>query len=161
MTLYPYRPDLNRILYRCLSVGTLSTLSLLLGLVPSLSERSVANAFSSSALAQPSPDDMETRFARTVIDIEKVRQPAYNQIKQKTGGNVPEINCYERSSLNALPGDIRNIAIDYCDKSERIIKQNQLSVEDFNKITRAIAGNPPANPALKQKIQAAMLRIQR
>lgn len=154
-----YRPTLNQILLRCLSVGTLSTLSLLLGFAPSLSVRKASIDFSSQALAQ-SAETLETRYARALLKIEPIRQTAYNKIKQKTGGNVPPISCHNRSTLDSLPAEAREIAEDFCEKSDEIVKKNQLSSDDFNRITMAIAGNPPADPTLKDKIQKELLRLQ-
>jgi Domain of unknown function (DUF4168) len=130
-----------------------TTLSLLLGLAiaPNL-------LTAQKTLAEGEP--VETRYAKALIKIERLRRNAFNEIKQKMAGNVPQINCYESSSLDSLSPDIREIAKDYCDKSEQIVQENKLSIDDFNKITRAITGSSP-NKALKQKIQTEMMRIKK
>ena len=143
-------------LSRTLVVGALTTLGLLSGHVPDLSGSS-ALVFSSAAYAQPVSDPEVTNYARAVLVMEPVRQTAFNEIKKMIGsGDVPPIVCHKSKSLDALPGNARNIAVTYCNNSKEIVESNGLSIARFN----AITVNLQNDPDLKRRIHDELLRIQ-
>jgi hypothetical protein len=156
---FRYNPP--AILTRSLIVGGIATAGLFLGLVPTVevsAETVVPKlSFSRAAYAQNVTDEEITNYARTVLEIEPIRRSAYEQIRQITGSsNIPGIQCNEPRRLNALPGNIRQIAVDYCNQARAIAHDNGLSDERFNAITIA----HQEDPDLSNRIQQAILRLQ-
>lgn len=150
--------NLKRLLTQSFAIGILSTAGLLLGVVPGVQSSSgIELSFNSVAHAQAVTDQEIMDYARSVLAIEPLRQSAYNQIKQITGtANVPSIACHRPSSLNDLPGNIRQIAIDYCNQAISIVEDNNLTISRFNAITVA----HQADSSLSDRIQQAILQLQ-
>lgn len=141
----------NRLLSRSLAVSTLTIIGLLSGLTPDL----LGQSRSTSAYAQSVSDVELTRFARAAFTIELRRRAIEQEIKSRTGGNVPEIGCYQPEKMAALPENIRDIVRDFCDFSKQTIKGNQLTVSRFN----AIKANYENDPALKKRVDSELLRM--
>lgn len=155
MSSYRSRLDLNRLLSHSLSVGTLTILSLMLGLAPNLHKGSLSLAFGEPAYAQAVKKEEVTSYARSVLEMEPFRQAAYDDIK-KILGTPPNIACSEPASLRTLPANAQSIAIKYCNQSQKIVQSNGLDIGRFNKITVDLRNDPE----LEKRIQAEMVRIQ-
>ena len=154
----------NRVLLRrigkplaaSLVVGGFASIGLLSGLTPDLSKRSLL-AFSSVAYAQDMGDTDVTNYAQAVLEMEPVRQTAFDEIKKLIGSeDIPPIVCHKPESLDALPKNARKIALNYCSQSQKIVESNLLSIARFNAITVDMQNNPN----LKTQIQKELLRIQ-
>lgn len=143
-------------LSRALVVGALSTVGWLSGLAPDLSGRSITLVFSSAAYGEDVSNDELTNYAHSALEIEKIRQQAHEGIKKIIGSEPPAIDCYKPESLNALTGDARNIAMDYCKRSEEIVKSNHLTIARFN----AITVNKQSDPNLKKRIDDQVMHLQ-
>ena len=150
------RPCLSRMLLRSLVMGTLATVSLLSGLAPDLSGRSGTLVFSFAAYAQEISTEEATNYAQAGMEIEQLRQKAHDDIKNIIGREPPAIVCDKPESLNALTGDARNIAGDYCNRSQEIVKNNHLSIGRFN----AITVNLQNDTNLKKRIDNELMRLQ-
>jgi len=148
------RHCLNRILSRSLVVGAV-TLSLC-GLAPELGHLSNSLVFISVAYAQDLGEQEVTNYARTVLQMEPIRQKAFNDIKQIIGREPPTIVCSKPESMNALTGDPRKIAQAYCEQSKAIAQQNGFSVDRFNAITVQVQ----SDPNLKKRVQDELVRLQ-
>lgn len=143
-------------LLRSLVVGAFATVGLS-GLALDLSGRSSTLVFSSAAYAQDFSNAEVTKYAQAVLVIERVRQTAFNQIKNVIGsGDVPPIVCHKPQSLDALPDNARNIAVTYCSRSKEIVESNGLTIGRFNTITT----NLQSDSNLKKRIQDELIRIQ-
>ena len=162
---------------RSLWVGSLAAMGLLCGWVPNL-QHSVSTlpgvsdssfgfsfdslsfdslSFDSAAYAQSAVTEGEIQsYARSVLQIEPIRQAAYDNIKRASGAEVPPILCHRPSSLNSLDPSIRSIAIDYCNQAIAIVESNRLSIIRFNEITMA----HKSDSGLAGRIQQAMAVIQ-
>jgi hypothetical protein len=149
------RPRLSRMLSRALVVGALATAGLLCGLTPNLSERSSTLVFSSAAYAQDVTNEEVTNYAKAALDIEKIRQQAHDEIKKIIGSEPPPIVCDKPESLNALTGDAHKIAVDYCKRSEDLVKSNHLTIARFN----AITVDKQSAPNLKKRIDDELIRL--
>ncbi|HEY9706397.1 MAG TPA: DUF4168 domain-containing protein [Allocoleopsis sp.] len=139
-----------------LRVYSTTSLNLLLGLVITASVNVI---FIPVSLAQNVT--LESRYARALNQIENLRRTTYDKIKVKTRGNVPIIKCDQKYSFDNLPDEERKIAGEYCQKVAEIVQQNQLSFDDFNKITSQIMGKNPKNPELKRKNQTELIKLQK
>ena len=147
--------SLSRILSHSLIVGAISAAGLLTGVVPGLSGQSPTLVFGSAAQAQEISNEEIANYARAVLAIEPRRLEAVKEIKGMVG-SVPPVVCNETRSINRLRGDVRGVAVNYCDFARKIIESNKLTVSRFNAITLS----QQADPVLKQRIQAELLRLQ-
>ncbi|MBE9114311.1 DUF4168 domain-containing protein [Lusitaniella coriacea LEGE 07157] len=151
-------PVWDKILVRCLMIGTLATTSVLSGVVPTISSQSPGLTFQNAAHAVDVNPQELLNYAKALLAIEPLRQSTYNDIKRILGSRpVPNIVCDEPSSFANLPGNARQIAINYCHRSREISRRHGFSTDRFNRIT----GWVQSNPALKQRVQDAMLQLQR
>jgi hypothetical protein len=99
-----------------------------------------------------------TNYAKAVLGMEPVRQQAFEEIKKLIGSKeIPQVICNDSTSVNALPGKAKDIAVNYCNHSQKIVEDSGLTVERFNKITLEI----PNNNNLKQQIYNTLLRLQK
>jgi len=97
-------------------------------------------------------------YATAILSIEQNRQTAYNDIqKLNNDEKVLEINCTKPDTMKNQPQDIQNIAVNYCNKSKKIIEGQSLTMGQFNAITVSAQGNPE----LKKRIQNELTRIQK
>jgi Domain of unknown function (DUF4168) len=141
------------LLARSLMVGVGAAASLCLGLVPSF-QSSSGVSFSSAAYAQSISDSDVQSYARSVLAIEPLRQSAYEEIKG-ISGSVPSIECHRPSSLNDLPGNVRQIAANYCNQAISIVEGNGLTISRFNEIRVA----QDADSSLLNRIQQAIMEL--
>lgn len=167
--------QIKRLLTRSLVISVLSMAGVVVGLVPAIehsAEHSTGGftsgftgeltggltiTFGSSAYAQTITDEEIANYAQSVLEIEPLRQSAYEQIKQITGSaNVPPIACHRPNSLNELPSNIRQIAINYCNQAIEIVEQHDLTISRFNAITVAHQDDPD----LSDRIRQAILQLQ-
>lgn len=148
---------LNRMLRQSLLATIISAAALASGWVPGLYGNSPSLVFGSSAQAQEISREEITSYARAVLAMEPRREKAYREIKgMAPGGAVPRVLCNEAQGINRLSGNIRGVAVNYCDQAKKIIENNGLTVSRFNQLTLL----QQANPAVKAQIQAELVRLQ-
>ena len=156
-----------KLISRSLLVATLSTLGLMMGVVPRFSNLSLSPMFDTRVYAQESFTDGAVtaeeikKYAFSVLQIENLRIGVYREIqnefqKRSPGGSIPPIICNQKSSVNTLPQNIQVIAVSYCNQAKKIIEGNDLTVSRFNRITMT----QKTDPTLREKIQAELISIQ-
>jgi hypothetical protein len=140
-------------------IGFLAAAGLASGWVPSLSEHSPEQMFSTAAVAQSAPSKTDLQnYARAVLAVEEVRQLSYRDIKKIVGsGGIPAIACHKPKSLQGLPQNVRVIAVEYCNKSKKIVESNGLTIDQFNAITMTVQNDPN----LEKQVQAELLELQK
>lgn len=117
----------------------------------------------SSAFALSSQVDAQTpteirNYAKSVLAMEPERRQAFEEIKKLIGGReIPQIVCSNSNSLSGLPNKARDIAVNYCNRSQKIVEQNGLSIDNFNKITRDLQ----SNEKLKTEVYNTLLDLQK
>jgi hypothetical protein len=133
------------------------------GLTPSISLKSAAILnFNSAASAQQSAPSLSaaeiTNYAKALLAIEPLRQTHYAQIKQGLTGRqqMPQIICSDPNSVNRLPREIRQSAIEYCQASIGIVENNGLTIQRFNEITNLLT----QDQRILEQITAELLRLQ-
>ncbi|MBE9096808.1 DUF4168 domain-containing protein [Tychonema sp. LEGE 07203] len=146
----------NRMLRQSLFAGIMSAAALAGGWAPGLYGQSPSLGFGAAAQAQEISNAEITSYARSLLAIEPRRVEAYNEIKGIAGGSVPRVVCNETQEINRLSGGVRGIAVNYCQQAKKVIETNGLTVSRFNQLTLLLQ----ANPAVKQRIQAELLRLQ-
>ena len=96
-------------------------------------------------------------YAKIILAMEPARQQAFDEIKKIIGNSeVPKIVCNDSNSFNGLPGKAKDIAVNYCNRSQKIVEENALTIERFNKITSEVQGNE----GLQKKIYDQLMILQ-
>ncbi|MEH2044446.1 DUF4168 domain-containing protein [Nostoc sp.] len=145
------RTSRKRTLLRSLFFGAIATVSV------------ISNAFllSSKADAQTPPPIVNNTeinsYAQAVLAMEPARQNAFEEIKKLIGdGEIPNIVCNDSNSINGLPKKAQDIAVNYCNHAQKIVEDNGLKFEQFNKITIELQNNT----ILKTQVYNTLLRLQ-
>lgn len=167
MTQYPSLAiPVSKGMSRWLAIATLSATGVLLGWAPDLSSGvfsaqwgQVAHAQGATTANKQNVSDADIRsYARAVLSIESRRQAAFQAMQQiLPNRQVPNIRCDERSSLNGLPREARQIAVDYCTESQQVVQDAGLTTEEFNRITAA----QQSDSNLAERIRQELIRLQR
>jgi hypothetical protein len=116
--------------------------------------------FSAKVMAQnPKFNSTEiTSYAQALLAMEPIRQEAFASIKKAMNDpEVPKIVCSEPNSINSLPNEARKIAINYCNRSQKIVEESGLTIEKFNRITVEVQNNSE----LKRQVYNTLLRLQK
>ncbi|MGK7926817.1 MAG: DUF4168 domain-containing protein [Spirulina sp.] len=149
--------NLGRPLARSLAIAGLAIAGVGLGVVPNLT-RPAPHLFATVARAQNVTDEEIQSYASAVLNMEPIRQEAYNDIKKLvTPDDPPNIICNAGATFSGLPGNARQIAVNYCNTSRQIVQDSGLSIERFNQITSQIQGG---DVDLERRIQSAMRQLQ-
>jgi signal recognition particle receptor subunit beta len=138
-------------------VTFLAVIAILGGLIPEFSWTTEVVSFRSSAYTQDFTADQIKRYAKAVLSIETERKKAYQAISQILGKSPPVITCNHLESFNNLPANAQRIAVDYCNKSKKIVQDNGLTAAEFNAITNRIR----SDDSLRRRVQNEMIRLQR
>lgn len=124
----------------------------------------ISNSFllSSKAYGQTSApianNSQINSYAQAVLAMEPARQNAFEEIKKLIGnGEIPKIVCNDSNSINGLPRKAQDIAVNYCNRSQKIVQDNGLSIDQFNRITIELQNND----ILKQQVYNTLLRLQK
>lgn len=131
--------------------GALSTCAVLAAIVPSISFTKIGLETSSAAYAQSVEPQQITQYARAAYEIEQMRQRDYAEAKRLMGGNVPGDVCRQPN----IPPDVKAICARFLGNSAEIICKNELTVNQFNEITRL----RQTNPQVQQQVQSELLKI--
>jgi hypothetical protein len=141
---------LYQILFQPLILATITTASLISGTF----------VFSYQVVAQTlNVNNVEVdRYAKAVLAVEPMRQQAFEKIKKLIiSKEVPQVICNDPKTVNALPDKAKDIAVNYCNQSQKIVEDSGLSVERFNQITL----EKEKNNVLKRQIYKALLNLQK
>ncbi|RAM48289.1 MAG: hypothetical protein C6Y22_28535 [Hapalosiphonaceae cyanobacterium JJU2] len=144
------RPKLTQMIYQSVFFRSLTIASFF----------STVLIFSSTANAQNSPPNNKDilNYSRSLLRIEPERQQAFDEIKKIIGDReIPKIVCSEPTSFTSLPSQAKDIAVNYCNRSQQIVESNGLSIDEFNKITLQLQNNDD----LKRQIYNNLIRLQK
>ena len=124
------------------------------GFVASYAPHPMLGAWRASyaAYAQASAPQV-SQYARAAFYIEQQRQQDYAEAKKIMSGNVPEDVCRQQN----IPSAVHDICGRFLKRSAEIIKENGLTIAQFNEITRRKEGDPN----LQQQIQSELLKLQK
>ncbi len=149
---------MNRFISRALIAVFVSLSGVFAGAVPLVELRSATVSLSSAAYAQQdiTPDQVRN-YARSVQEIEEIRRVAYAQIRNLSdAGDVPSVSCHQSDTMRGLNQSIRDIVVEYCTQSIRIVERNNLTVSQFNIIT----ATRQEDSSLASRIQEEIRRLQ-
>jgi hypothetical protein len=144
------RPSLNAA-PQIFLVGALSTIGFIASYASPLMPRSMP-LLGEVAYAQASSSQVG-QYARAAFYIEQQRQQDYAEAKKIMGGNVPEDVCRQQN----IPSAVHDICGRFLKRSAEIIKENGLTITQFNEMTRRKDGDP----GLQQQIQSELLKLQK
>ncbi|WP_033365234.1 DUF4168 domain-containing protein [Mastigocladopsis repens] len=98
------------------------------------------------------------RYAKAMLTMEPQRQQAFDEIKKIIGsGEVPKIICNDNSSFSNLPSKAKDIAVNYCQRYQKVVEDNGFTIDRFNTITTQVQSNED----LKRQIYNILLRLQK
>lgn len=139
------------------------TIGWLVGLTVVLAGCSPASVSDSSPSISPVPGDSISseevqNYAKAVLAIEQSRQEAYTEIQQLTNDEqVPDITCTQADTIAVLPLDVRDIAVNYCNRAKEFVENQDLTMSQFNTITVSAQ----ADQNLQTRIKNELIRLQR
>ena len=133
---------LTKLYVRIFSSSLLAVMGFMGGLIPEISVQSLDNNTTPSvtiSLAQNAygqeftPEETEN-YARAGYEVELLRREAYQQIKNLINQPPPDIVCDQPATLNNLKAEVRAIANNFCNQSQQIVQQNNLSISRYNEL---------------------------
>jgi hypothetical protein len=155
-------PKLNQLCVCLFSSSILASLGIMLGMTPQILLRSsdleplVAVSLSNNAYAQQfTPAETES-YARAGYEVELLRREVYQEIKNLLNETPPNIVCDQRSTLNNLKPEVKNIANRYCTQSRQIVQRNNLSISRFNELKIQY----DRQDSFYQQVQKILLKLQ-
>jgi hypothetical protein len=142
---------LNKIYIRIVSSSLLAVFGLSNGWIPEISLKSPqpgeANqpliigriyhpsvAFSVHAYSQQFTPEEAINYAKAGYQVELLRRRVYQEIKTLINEQPPNIVCDQQTTLSNLKPDVRAIAERYCNQSQQIVQQNNLTIDRFNQL---------------------------
>ena len=157
VNIYRFPSFLKQTFIRSLMASILAVMGVVGGTVPEFSRYPLQLSFGFSAYTQDFNQAQIEKYAKAVLEIETLRQTAYQQIQEIIGNDPPNIICNQPNSFKELPRDAQKIAVNYCNKSKSIVENSGLTVRQFNDLTSRVR----SDQELKRRVHNAMIRVQR
>ena len=159
-------PKLNKLSIRILSSTVLASIGLAIGLIPEIeiSTRSpdlnvippITVSLSNNAYAQEFTPEETRNYAKAGYQIELLRRKLYQETKNLINEPPPNIVCDERSTIDSLQPQVREIANRFCSQTLEIVKQNNLTVERYNELKTYY----DRQDSFYQQVQSILLELQ-
>lgn len=141
---------------RFIAAGILSVISIFSGVAPKVTGSSGLISWENTAYAQEYTPQEIYNYAKAGFEVEMLRQQVYQEIKSIINQQPPDITCDRPETLNSIPSNIQGIANNYCDRSRKIVQENNLSIQRFNQLkTRYDQGG-----SFYQQVQQQLLDLQ-
>ena len=150
-----FTPKINRICNQIISSTMLAGIGLGFGLIPEVSLNSFAS-FSIIATAQEFTPEEIANYAKAGYQVELLRREVYQEIKTSINEPPPTIVCDRPETLQELQPEIREITNRYCDRSQQIVRENNLSVDRFNELK----GYYERRDDFYQQVQNTLIELQ-
>ena len=147
---------LNQIKVYLTTAGILAALSVISGIAPQFFWQPRFLNWQNEAHAQEFTPEEVYNYAKAGFEVELLRQKAYQEIKSLVNEPPPEFACDRPETIDNIPANAREIANNYCDRTQRIVRQNNLSVERFNELKN----NYDRGGAFFQQVQQQLLNFQ-
>jgi hypothetical protein len=155
-------PKLNQLCVRLISSSILASLGIILGMTPEIFLKSsdldplVTISISGNAYGQQfTPAETES-YAKAGYQVELLRREIYQEIKNLINESPPNIVCDQRSTLDNLKPEVKNIANRYCTQSRQIVQRNNLSISRFNELKTQY----DRQDGFYQQVQRILLKLQ-
>ena len=143
--------NIARMLYKSFFIASLATAGFFAS--------SIVSSTKADAQSAASIDNNEiVKYSRALLTIEQSRLQAFDEIKKISGGkDVPAIVCNKPQTIDVLPKKARDIAKNYCQRSQSIVQDSGLSIQRFNNITLKLRNDE----SLKKQIHNTLIRLQK
>ncbi len=156
-------PKLNKLYIRIWGSSALALVSLAGGIVPEISLSSGVNRTSLATVSlsrdaygqQFTPEETEN-YAKAGYQVELLRRKVYQEIKNLMNEPPPNIVCDRQETINNLKPQIREIANRYCNQSQQIVQQNNLTINRFNQLK----ADYDRQDRFYQQVQTILLKLQ-
>jgi hypothetical protein len=120
------------------------------GLLSSCGGKKQAPPDVSSSVLNP---EKISAYAQSILSLEPQRVSSYEQMKAASKDEAPpKVVCDRAETINRLRGNLKKIAIGYCDESKKIVESHQLSVADFNIITQQVQDNADVKKLVMEQL---------
>jgi hypothetical protein len=150
-------PNLNKISIHLISSSILAVIGLISGSIPQVSLTSSSSiTFSINANAQEFTPEETTNYAKAGYEVELLRRKVYQEIKTLINEPLPNIACDRQETFKNLNPNIREIANRYCNQSQQIVQQNNLSINRFNELKSYY----DRRDGFYQQVQHTLLKLQ-
>lgn len=155
-------PKLNQLRVRLIGSSILASLGIMLGMTPQISLRSsdleplVTVSLSDNAYGQQFTSTETESYAKAGYEVELLRREVYQEIKNLLDETPPNIVCDQRSTLNNLKPEVKNIANRYCTESRQIVQRHNLSISRFNELKTQY----DRQDSFYQQVQKILLKLQ-
>ena len=147
------RANLYSLLHPLLLSITITSITILTGVVPNLTAQQPSQMFASVAQADEFSDNDLRNYAAALVEIEPIRKSALAQVSQANGGGrLPNLVCSEPDTMSGLSDRAKSLFIDYCNQYASIAASRGMSVDRFNQITQALR----SSSRLKKQIRGFM-----
>ena len=149
-------PKFKKIYISLISSSLLAGIGLICGVVPEISLQSRSLSFSHDAYAQQfTPEEIQS-YAKAGYEVELLRREVYQQIKSSIDEPPPNIVCDRQETLSNLKPEIRDIADRYCNQSQQIVRENNLTIDRFNELKSYY----DRRDSFYQEVQNALIELQ-
>ena len=156
-------PKLNKLSIRILSSSVLASIGLAFGLIPEIKSMRSPDlnvipsiSLSNRAYAQEFTPEETRNYAKAGYQIELLRRKLYQETKNLINEPPPNIVCDDRSTIDSLQSEIREIADRFCTQTPEIVKQNNLTIERYNELTNYYN----RQDSFYQQVQSILLNLQ-
>lgn len=147
-------PKLNRLV---LITKFLSLTAVLGFLMPTYSGSQKSLTWHNHVHAQEYTPQEIRNYARAGFQVELLRQQTYQEIKSIVNQAPPQIVCDRSETVRNVPDNIRGIANNYCNQTQRIVRQNNLSFSRFNQLKNRY----DSRGSFYREVQQQLINIQK
>lgn len=154
---------LNKLYIRLFSSSILASLGIMLGLTPEISinlanpDTQIVVALNNHAYGQEFTTTEIENYAKAGYAVELLRRDVYQQIKNLINETPPDILCDRQSTIDNLKPEVKDIANRYCNQSQQIVQQHNLSINRFNELKRQY----DRQDGFYQQVQKSLMQLQR
>ncbi len=157
-------PKLNKLYVRILSSSVVALIGLTAGLIPEISlgfndtqeTHWMTVSLSRDAYGQQFTPEETENYAKAGYEVELLRREIYKEIKNLINESPPNIVCDQQSTIDNLKPEIQEIANRYCNQSQQIVQQNNLTITRFNELKT----HYESRDTFYQQVQEVLLKLQ-
>ncbi|MGB5633901.1 MAG: DUF4168 domain-containing protein [Waterburya sp.] len=157
-------PKSNKLYVRIISSSVLALISLTGGFIPEISMGShdakeiswLKTSLARDAYGQQFTPEETENYAKAGYEVELLRREVYKEIKNLMNEPPPNIVCDQQSTIDNLQPEVKEIANRYCNQSQQIVQQNNLTINRFNELKT----HYDRHDSFYQQVQGILLKLQ-
>ncbi len=122
------------------------------GLLSSCGGKKQEPSTDSSSVLNP---EKISAYAQSILSLEPQRISSYEKMKVESKDEAPpKVVCDREDTIKRLRGNIKKIAVNYCNESKKIVESYQLTVAEFNMITQQVNENADVKKLVVEQLVA-------